>query len=210
MTPGHITSLSHISFTQFQRCCGKNGKCKDAVALTLQCAVPQPYVGLLPLCYVSVVLTYLSKGMRHTCTHLQCYTNLHRVMLWCCLCYTGQGERHPFHASSQPEKAGWQNSLQIWKCYCLLGAGRSICTAWLRVGAHVAVESEWNVLTLSTCMTEVQLHFISVACFVILGANFLFIYLVSVTQTVWFFWMQHPSLVWYSLVFQRPSISRLH
>ena len=173
MTPGHITTLSHAGFTQFQRCCGKNGKCKGAVSLTLQCAVPQPYVGLLPLCYVSVVLTYLSKRMRHTCTHLQWYTNLHRVMLWCCLCYTGQGERHPFHASSQPEKAGWQNSVQIWKCYCLLGAGRSICAAWLRVGAHVAVESEWNVLTLSTCTYDWSTTAFYLSCmFCYIGSKF--------------------------------------
>lgn len=66
MTPGHITTLSHVGFTQFQRCCGKNGKC------------------LLLLCYFSVVLTYLSKGMRHTCTHLQCYTTVPTVIVVSC------------------------------------------------------------------------------------------------------------------------------
>ena len=38
-TPGHITSLNRFSFTQLQRCCGKDGNCKDAVPLTFQCEV---------------------------------------------------------------------------------------------------------------------------------------------------------------------------
>ena len=131
-------------------------------------------------------------------------------MLWCCLCYTGKGERHPFHASSQPEKAGWQNSLQIWKCYCLLGAGRSICTAWLRVGAHVAVESEWNVLTLSTCTYDWSTTAFYLSCmFCYIGRKFS-LHLFSKRYTDSMILFECSILVWYSLVFQPPSISRLH